>query len=96
MNETLTFHLNCQRFEFVIYLDLDARKPVFGVGGGGGDEDCEQQRRTLMCFQVISDPRFSFFLNSSKLNLEERHLACGFKCTPRNLNLFLGDALICT
>ena len=37
----------------------------------------------LMYFQVISDPRFSF-LNSFKLNLEERHLACGFKCTPRN------------
>ena len=36
MNETLTFHLNCQRFEFVIYLDLDARKPVLGGGGGGG------------------------------------------------------------
>ena len=37
----------------------------------------------LMCFQIISDPRFSF-LNSFKLNLEEQHLACGFKCTPRN------------
>ena len=33
MNETLTFHLNCQRFECVIYLDLEARKPV-GEGGG--------------------------------------------------------------
>ena len=40
----------------------------------------------LMCFQVISDSRF-IFLNSFKLNLEERHLACGFKCTPRNLLL---------
>ena len=33
--------------------------------------------------QSFSDPRFSF-LNSFRLNLEERHLACGFKCTPRN------------
>ena len=24
------------------------------------------------------------FLNTFKLDLEERHLACGFKCTPRN------------
>ena len=39
--------------------------------------------RLLMCFQSLSDPRFSF-LNSYKLNLEERHLACGFKCIPRN------------
>ena len=37
----------------------------------------------LICFQVLSDPVF-LFLNSFKLNLEERHLACGFKCTPRN------------
>ena len=29
----------------------------------------------LMCFQVLSDPRFSF-LNSFKLNLEKQHLAC--------------------
>ena len=40
-------------------------------------------RLVLMCFQSLSDPRFSF-LNSYKSNLEERHLACGFKCTPRN------------
>ena len=32
----------------------------------------------LMCFQDLSDPCFSF-LNSFKLNLEEGHLACGFK-----------------
>ena len=37
-----------------------------------------------MCFQVLSDLRFSFFLNSFKLILEERHLARGFKCTSRN------------
>ena len=37
----------------------------------------------LMYFQVLCDPRFSF-LNSFKLNLEERNLACGFKYTPRN------------
>ena len=36
-----------------------------------------------MCFKGISDPGCSF-LNSFKLNLEEWHLACGFKCTPRN------------
>ena len=40
-------------------------------------------RGPLICFQSLSEPRFSF-LNSFKLNLEERHLACGFKCTPRN------------
>ena len=37
----------------------------------------------LICFQGLSDPRFSFF-HSFKLNLDEMHLACGFKCTPRN------------
>ena len=31
----------------------------------------------LMCFQGLSDPRFFFILISFKLNLEERHLACG-------------------
>ena len=41
------------------------------------------KKNLLMCFQSLSDPCFSF-LNSLKLNLEERHLACGFKCTPRN------------
>ena len=38
--------------------------------------------QALICFQVIIDPRFSI-LNIFKLNLEERRLACGFKCTPR-------------
>ena len=61
MNETLTFHLNCQRFEFVIYLDLDARKPS-GGGGGGGDEDCEQQRRTLVCASAQIDRRLFYLL----------------------------------
>ena len=67
MNETLTFHLNCQRFEFVIYLDLDARKPVLGGGGG----DCEQQRRTLVCASAQIDRRpFLFaYRKASCLNL---------------------------
>ena len=43
----------------------------------------KQSYTQLMCFQRPSDPRFSF-LKSFKLNLEERHFACGFKCTPRN------------
>ena len=33
----------------------------------------------LMCVTPVF-----LFLNTYKLNLEERHLACGFKCTPRS------------
>ena len=32
-----------------------------------------ENMNTLMCFQKLSDPRVSFFLNCFKLNLEERH-----------------------
>ena len=33
--------------------------------------------------RLLVTPVF-LFLNIFKLTLEERHLACGFKCTPRN------------
>ena len=47
----------------------------------------------LPCFQALSDPRFSFFKNKTKQNnfnlySNERHLACGCKCTPCKKTFF--------
>ena len=42
----------------------------------------ERQTIDTIVFPGFKWPPFFFFLNRFKLNLEERHLACGFKCTP--------------
>ena len=69
---------------------IDTSKNDMGiVRPANRDWACQTERcRTLSnktnMFPGFKWPPFFLFLNSFKLNLEERHLACAFKCTPHN------------